>query len=73
MSTTTSSLGSRNLDIYTPEALDNPYPHYAMLRELSQRVQRFERTGDPMRSPSGTMRKFLSLPVRLVPTERASS
>jgi cytochrome P450 len=44
----------------------------SMLTELTQRVQRFERTGDPVRSPSGTMRKFLSLPVRLVPTEGAS-
>jgi len=45
----------------------------SMLTELSSRVRRFERAGDPVRSPSGTMRKFLSLPVRLVTTERASA
>jgi cytochrome P450 len=44
----------------------------SMLTELAQRVQRFERTCDPVRSPSGTMRKFLSLPVRLVPIGGAS-
>lgn len=38
----------------------------AMLTELTRRVRRFERTGDAMRSPSGTMRKFDALPVRLV-------
>jgi hypothetical protein len=38
-----------------------------MLTELTRRVARFERTGDPVRSPSGTMRKFDALPVRLVP------
>ena len=39
----------------------------AMLSELTRRVERFERIGEPVRSPSGTMRKFDSLPVRLVP------
>ncbi|MFC5142968.1 cytochrome P450 [Actinomycetospora rhizophila] len=39
----------------------------AMLTELTRRVACFERTGDPVRSPSGTMRKFDALPVRLVP------
>jgi hypothetical protein len=34
-------------------------------------VQRFERAGEPVRSPSKTMRKFDSLPVRVVPTEGA--
>lgn len=38
----------------------------AMLTELTRPVRRFERTGDAMRSPSGTMRKFDALPVRLV-------
>jgi cytochrome P450 len=38
----------------------------AMLAELTRRVARFERTGDAVRSPSGTMRKFDTLPVRLV-------
>ncbi|GAA4910329.1 cytochrome P450 [Actinomycetospora succinea] len=38
----------------------------SMLTELTRRVARFERTGDPVRSPSGTMRKFDALPVRLV-------
>ncbi|GAA4883195.1 cytochrome P450 [Actinomycetospora straminea] len=38
----------------------------SMLTELTRRVQRFERTGDAVRSPSGTMRKFDALPVRLV-------
>ncbi|MDD7967072.1 cytochrome P450 [Actinomycetospora lemnae] len=38
----------------------------AMLTELTRRVRRFERTGDAVRSPSGTMRKFDALPVRLV-------
>ncbi|WP_228688317.1 cytochrome P450 [Amycolatopsis keratiniphila] len=39
----------------------------SMLTELTRRVLRFERTGEPVRSPSQTMRKFDSLPVRLVP------
>ena len=38
----------------------------SMLTELTRRVLRFERTGDAVRSASGTMRKFDSLPVRLV-------
>lgn len=38
----------------------------SMLTELTLRVRRFERTGDPTRSASGTMRKFDALPVRLV-------
>ncbi|MFC5061913.1 cytochrome P450 [Actinomycetospora atypica] len=38
----------------------------SMLTELVRRVRRFERTGDAVRSPSGTMRKFDVLPVRLV-------
>jgi cytochrome P450 len=44
----------------------------SMLTELTRRVLRFERTGEPVRSPSGTMRKFDSLPVRLVPAQGAS-
>jgi cytochrome P450 len=38
----------------------------SMLTELTRRVQHFERTGDAARSPSGTVRKFESLPVRAV-------
>ena len=38
----------------------------SMLTELTRRVRRFKRTGDPTRSASGTMRKFDALPVRLV-------
>ena len=37
-----------------------------MLAELALRVRRFERTGEALRHPSQTMRKFESLPVRLV-------
>ncbi|MBU8812521.1 cytochrome P450 [Mycolicibacterium goodii] len=39
----------------------------AMLTELTGRVVRFERAGEAVRHPSGTVRKFESLPVRLVP------
>jgi cytochrome P450 len=38
----------------------------SMLVELTRRVARFERAGDAVRDPSKTMRKFASLPVRLV-------
>lgn len=44
----------------------------SVLTELTQRVARFERTGDPVRSPSLSMRKFDSLPVRLVPAQGAA-
>ena len=44
----------------------------SMLTELARRVLRFERTGESERSPSQTMRKFDSLPVRLVPAPGAS-
>jgi cytochrome P450 len=43
----------------------------SVLTELIQRVVRFERTGDAVRSPSLSMRKFDSLPVRLVPAPGA--
>lgn len=39
-----------------------------MLGEMSKYVERFERTAEPIRDPSGTVRKFQSLPVRLVPS-----
>ncbi|MGY1739415.1 MULTISPECIES: cytochrome P450 [unclassified Blastococcus] len=43
----------------------------AVLSELARRVERFERAGDAVRHPSGTVRKFASLPVRAVLTEVA--
>lgn len=43
----------------------------AMLTEVSRRVLRFERAGEAVRHPSGTVRKFESLPVRLVPAGAA--
>jgi cytochrome P450 len=39
----------------------------SILTELAQRVERFERTGDAVRDPSQTVRKFSAIPVRLVP------
>jgi cytochrome P450 len=41
----------------------------SMLTELTRRVLRFERAGEPVRSSSLSMRKFESLPVRLVPAK----
>ncbi|MGY1812260.1 cytochrome P450 [Blastococcus sp. SYSU D00820] len=43
----------------------------SILTELSHHVARFERTGDAVRDPSQTVRKFSSLPVRLVPADGA--
>jgi cytochrome P450 len=37
------------------------------LTALAGRVRRFERTGEAVRSPNQTVRKFSSLPIRLVP------
>ncbi len=38
----------------------------SVLTELTRTVERFERAGDAVRDPSQTVRKFSSLPVRLV-------
>lgn len=41
----------------------------SLLTELTRRVARFERSGDAQRSPSQTVHKFDTLPVRVVPAE----
>lgn len=41
----------------------------ALLTELSRKVARFERAGEAVRSPSQTVHKFATLPVRVVPAE----
>lgn len=44
----------------------------SLLTELTQRVARFERAGDATPSPSQTVQKFQTLPVRVIPTEGGS-
>ncbi|WP_432825503.1 cytochrome P450 [Dactylosporangium sp. CA-092794] len=44
----------------------------AMLTELTTRVERFERAGEPVRDPSQTVRKFAALPVRMIPAKGAA-
>ncbi|OZG26174.1 cytochrome [Williamsia sp. 1138] len=44
----------------------------SLLTELTRRVVRFERAGEALRSPSQTVHKFETLPVRAILTEDAS-
>lgn len=44
----------------------------SLLTELTQRVARFERAGDATPSPSQTVQKFQTLPVRVIPAEGGS-
>ncbi|MET0454905.1 MAG: cytochrome P450 [Mycobacterium sp.] len=44
----------------------------SLLTELTRRVVRFERTDEALRSPSQTVHKFDTLPVRVVPAEGAT-
>lgn len=44
----------------------------ALITELTRRVARFERAGEALRSPSQTVHKFATLPVRVVLAEGAS-
>ncbi|AMY20346.1 MULTISPECIES: cytochrome P450 [Nocardiaceae] len=44
----------------------------SLLAELARRVARFERAGEARRSPSQTVHKFDTLPVRVVPAEGES-
>lgn len=41
----------------------------SLLTELTRRVARFERAGDATPSPSQTVQKFQTLPVRVIPAE----
>lgn len=43
----------------------------SLLTELTRRVARFERAGEALRSPSQTVRKFATLPVRVVRADGA--
>jgi cytochrome P450 len=44
----------------------------SLLTELTRRVTRFERAGEALRSPSQTVEKYETLPVRIVPAEGTS-
>jgi cytochrome P450 len=44
----------------------------SLLTELTARVARFERAGEARRSPSQTVHKFETLPVRVVPVDGAA-